>query len=81
MLWLFRKVFGCWHDPSLDNDYEIDIEKTDKYVLKIEKDEKKEIIKNIISSVISEKEKSFVSYVEEAQDAVTNSKFKFKKYR
>lgn len=45
------------------------------------KDEKKEIIGNIISAVVSEKEKSFISYTEEAQDSVTGCKFKFIKYR
>lgn len=45
------------------------------------KDEKKEVIGNIISAVVSEKEKGFISYAEEAQDSVTSCKFKFIKYR
>ena len=47
----------------------------------LKKDETKEIIGNIISAVVSEKEKGFISYMEEAQDSVTGSKFKFIKYR
>lgn len=45
------------------------------------KDEKKEIIGNIVSAVIAEKQKGFISYTEEAQDSVTGGKFKFIKYR
>ena len=44
-------------------------------------DEKKEIIGNIISAVVSEKEKGFISYTEESQDSVSGGKFKFIKYR
>lgn len=90
MLELFRRIFGCWHDPELDSDateYKYGEELT-RHTLEIEKladafvkDEKKEVIKDIVSAVISEKEKGFVSYVEEAQDSVTGGKFKFIKYR
>ena len=90
MLELFRRIFGCWHDPELDGDatkYNYSEELT-QHTLEIEKladafvkDEKKEVIKNIVSAVISDKEKGFVSYVEEAQDSVTGGKFKFIKYR
>ena len=90
MLELFRRIFGCWHDPELDCDvtkYKYGEELT-QYTLEIEqladafvKDEKKEVIKNIVSAVISDKEKGFVSYIEEAQDSVTGGKFKFIKYR
>ena len=90
MLELFRRIFGCWHNPELDCDatkYKYGEELT-QHTLEIEKladafvkDEKKEVIKDIVSAVISEKEKGFVSYVEEAQDSVTGGKFKFIKYR
>ena len=90
MLELFRKIFGCWHDPVLDSDatkYNYSEELT-QHTLELEKladafvkDEKKEIIENIVSAVISDKEKGFVSYIEEAQDSVTGGKFKFIKYR
>lgn len=90
MLELFRKIFGCYHDPELDYDatkYNYSEELT-QHTLELEKladafvkDEKKEIIENIVSAVISDKEKGFISYVEEAQDSVTNGKFKFIKYR
>lgn len=90
MLELFRKIFGCYHDPELDYDatkYNYSEELT-QHTLEVEKladafvkDEKKEIIENIVSAVISDKEKGFISYVEEAQDSVTNGKFKFIKYR
>lgn len=90
MLELLRKIFGCYHDPELDCDatkynyseeltqHTLEIEKlTDAFV----KDEKKEIIGNIVSALVSEKEKGFISYTEEAQDSVTGGKFKFIKYR
>ena len=90
MLELFRKIFGCYHDPELDygaTKYNYSEELT-QHTLEVEKladafvkDEKKEIIENIVSAVISDKEKGFISYVEEAQDSVTNGKFKFIKYR
>lgn len=84
ILELFRKVFGCYHDNSLDIE-ELPI---NKHILKVYglddmygTKEKSEVIGNIVSAVIDEKEKSFVSYTEEAMDEVTNGKFKFKKYR
>lgn len=90
MLELFRKIFGCYHDPELDYDatqYKYGEELT-QHTLEVEKlvdafvkDEKKEIIENIVSAVISDKEKGFISYMEEAQDSVTGGKFKFIKYR
>lgn len=90
MLELFRKIFGCYHDPELDYDatqYKYGEELT-QHTLEVEKladafvkDEKKEVIANIVSAVISDKEKGFISYMEEAQDSVTGGKFKFIKYR
>ena len=90
MLELLRRIFGCVHDPELDYDatkynygeeltqHTLEIEKlTDAFV----KDEKKEIIGNIVSAVVAEKQKGFISYTEEAQDSVTGGKFKFIKYR
>lgn len=84
ILELFRKVFGCYHDNSLD----IEEQPINKHILKIYEledmygtKEKSEVISNIVSAVINEKEKEFVSYTEEAMDEVTNGKFKFKKYR
>lgn len=69
MLKLFRKIFGCWHDPEFD-------------IGSFEEDEAKEnVISGIVSGVISAKEKSFVSYNEDAMDGVTEGKFRFKKYR
>lgn len=98
MLELLRKIFGCYHDNTLDSEYVANPEQmfgmfdllkdNNEHILKIEdeselflKDEKKEIIGNIISAVVSEKEKGFISYIEEAQDSVTDGKFKFIKYR
>lgn len=98
MLELLRKIFGCYHDNTLDSEYVANPEQmmemidllndNDEHTLKIEdeselfpKDEKKEIIGNIISAVVAEKEKGFISYIEEAQDSVTDGKFKFVKYR
>ena len=98
MLELLRRIFGCYHDNTLDSEYVanpdqlmemIDLLKdNDEHTLKVEdeselfkKDEKKEIIGNVVSAVVSEKEKGFISYMEEAQDSVTGGKFKFIKYR
>lgn len=98
MLELFRKIFGCYHDNTLDSEYVVNSEQmldmnnslkdNDEHILRVEdeselfkKDEKKEIIGNIVSAVVSEKEKGFISYTEEAQDLVTDGKFKFIKYR
>ena len=89
MLKILRKIFGCYHDNTLDyaTTYKYD-EELKAHTLEIEnlanefiKDEKKEIIGNIISAVVSEKKKGFISYTEEAQDSVTGGKFKFIKYR
>ena len=89
MLELLRKIFGCYHDNTLDyaTTYKYN-EELKEHTLEIEnlanafiKDEKKEIIGNIVSTVVSEKEKGFISYTEEAQDSVTGGKFKFIKYR
>jgi len=98
MLKILRKIFGCYHDDTLDSEYVANLEQmmeminllkdNDEHTLKIEdeselfpKDEKKEIIENIVSAVVSEKKKGFISYTEEAQDSVTGGKFKFIKYR
>lgn len=98
MLKILRKIFGCYHDNTLDSEYVANPEQmmkminllkdNDEHTLKVEdeselfkKDEKKEIIKNIISAVVSQKKKGFISYTEEAQDLVTGGKFKFIKYR
>lgn len=97
MLKILRKIFGCYHDNTLDSEYVANPEQmmkminllkdNDEHTLKVEdeselfkKDEKKEIIKNIISAVVSQKKKGFISYTEEAQDSVTGGKFKFIKY-
>lgn len=94
MLELLRRIFGCVHDPSLDTDYPINSDQllemieNEEHRLVVDnesdlfkKDEKKEIIGNIVSAVIAEKQKGFISYTEEAQDSVTGGKFKFIKYR
>lgn len=91
ILELFRKVFGCYHDNSIDiqepeipESHVIDTSTTidlcHQIIDKLQV-EQKEVIDNIVSAVIDEKEKSFVSYTEEAMDEVTDGKFKFKKYR
>jgi len=94
MLELLRRIFGCVHDPSLDAEYPVNSDQllemieNEEHRLVVDnesdlfkKDEKKEIIVNIVSAVISEKQKGFISYTEEAQDSVTGGKFKFIKYR
>ena len=98
MLKILRKIFGCYHDNTLNSEYVANPEQmmeminllkdNDEHTLKVKdeselftKNEKKEIIGNIISAVVSEKKKGFISYTEEAQDSVTGGKFKFIKYR
>lgn len=94
MLKPIRKIFGCYSDPALNNDYEeisndkcIIINNTcdDIYQLSntknISDSEKRETITNIINAVIEDKEKTFISYVEDAYDSVTNNQFKYIKYR
>lgn len=98
MLKILRKIFGCYHDNTLNSEYVANPEQmmeminllkdNDEHTLKVKdeselftKNEKKKIIGNIISAVVSEKKKGFISYTEEAQDSVTGGKFKFIKYR
>ena len=75
MLELFRKIFGCWHDNTLDfeeqqipESHVIDMseingllkqaaEKSDEQTK-----EKKEVIANIVSAVVSEKENGFINF-------------------
>lgn len=49
--------------------------------IKTDMDKKNEIVSNIISAVIIEKEKGFISWNEQAMSDVTDNKFAFLKYR
>jgi len=88
---LFRKVFGCYHDNSMDiqepeipESHVLDMSDVNdlcrKIIDKLE-NEQKTAIGNIVSAVIAHKEKGFISYTEEAMDQVTGGKYKFIKYR
>lgn len=88
---LFRKVFGCYHDNSMDipepeipKSHVLDMSDVNdlcrKIIDKLE-NEQKTAIGNIVSAVIAHKEKGFISYSEEAMDQVTGGKYKFIKYR
>lgn len=91
MLKLFRKIFGCWHESANPEKFMemVDLLKDyDEHTLVIKKkaelypkEDKKKVISDIISAVISSKEGEFVSYVEDAMDSVTDGKFKFLKFR
>lgn len=88
---LFRKVFGCYHDNSMDipepeipESHVLDMSDVNDLCLKIIdklENEQKTAIGNIVSAVIAHKEKGFISYSEEAMDQVTGGKYKFIKYR
>jgi hypothetical protein len=79
ILEMMRKIFGCYSDQIPAIIY-LD-EQAERHTKVVDNSEAAEIISNIVSAVMSEKQKSFVSYVEEAMDAVTDNKFKFLKYR
>jgi hypothetical protein len=88
---LFRKVFGCYHDNSMDiQEPEIpeshvldmsDVNDLCHQIIDKLENERKTAIGNIVSAVIAHKEKGFISYTEEAMDQVTGGKYKFIKYR
>lgn len=88
---LFRKVFGCYHDNSMDiQEPEIpkshvldmsDVNDLCHQIIDNLENERKTAIGNIVSAVIAHKEKGFISYTEEAMDQVTGGKYKFIKYR
>lgn len=80
MLEFLRSIFGCYSNDNIvtisldeqENEHTVVLTKTPDD----EKQEKDLIISNIIESVIEEKSKYFVSYVEDAMDAVTDYKFR-----
>lgn len=88
---LFRKVFGCYYDNSMDiQEPEIpeshvldmsDVNDLCHQIIDKLENERKTAIGNIVSTVIAHKEKGFISYSEEAMDQVTDGKYKFIKYR
>lgn len=74
-----RKIFGCYSDQIPAIIYLDD--QAERHTKVVDESERDEIILNIVSTIMAEKQNGFVSYVEEAMDAVTDNKFKFLKYR
>ena len=79
ILELMRKIFGCYSDQIPAIIYLDD--QAERHTKVVDESERDEIILNIVSTIMAEKQNGFVSYVEEAMDAVTDNKFKFLKYR
>ena len=79
ILELMRKIFGCYSDQIPAIIYLDD--QAERHTKVVGESERDEIISNIVSTIMAEKQNGFVSYVEEAMDAVTDNKFKFLKYR
>lgn len=86
-----RKIFGCYSDqiPAviyLDEQAEEHTEYIDDPVpppgvILPTDEEQKQAIAEIVANVIAMKKKGFVSYTEEAMDAVTDNKYRYIKYR
>lgn len=91
ILELLRKIFGCYSDQNpaviyLDEQAEEHTEYIDDPVpppgvtLPTD-DEQKQAIAEIVANVVAMKKKGFISYTEEAMDAVTDNRYRFIKYR
>lgn len=86
-----RRIFGCYHDDTLDIEEQaipeshiIDMSdsiKLCKDIINKLQSEQKEVIGNIVSAVVEHKQKGFISFDEEAMANVTGGKFKYIKYR
>lgn len=91
ILELLRKIFGCYSDqiPAviyLDEQAEehteyIDDPVSPPGVILPTDDEQKQAIAEIVANVVAMKKKGFISYTEEAMDAVTDNRYRFIKYR
>ena len=78
-----RNIFGCYSDqiPAIVYLDEQAEEHTEYVEPADEKREQAEIIRKIMTDVLAEKRKGFVSWAEEAMDNVTENQFKHIKYR
>lgn len=85
-----RKIFGCYSDqiPAiiyLDEQAEEHTvyvnDGVPRGVIIPTDEEQKQAIAEIVANVVAMKKKGFVSYTEEAMDAVTDNKYRYIKYR
>lgn len=86
-----RKIFGCYSDqiPAiiyLDEQAEAHTEYIGDPVpppgvIIPTDEEQKQAIAEIVANVVAMKKKGFVSYTEEAMDAVTDNRYRYIKYR
>lgn len=85
-----RKIFGCYSDQNpaiiyLDEqaeDHTIYVnDGVPRGVIIPTDDEQKQAIAEIVANVVAIKKKGFISYTEEAMDAVTDNRYRFIKYR
>lgn len=76
-----------WSSQNIPEEHKIEIDdkwarlEAGKGYSALPDEEQKELISKIVSSVLAEKEKSFVSYTEEAMDFVTDNQYRYIKYR
>lgn len=85
-----RKIFGCYSDqiPAIiyldeqAEDHTVYVnDGVPRGVIIPTDEEQKQAIAEIIANVVSIKKKGFISYTEEAMDAVTDNRYRFIKYR
>ena len=90
ILELLRKIFGCYSDqiPAvvyLDEQAEEHTiyvnDGVPRGVIIPTDEEQKQAIAEIVANVVAIKKKGFISYTEEAMDAVTDNRYRFIKYR
>jgi predicted RNA-binding protein (virulence factor B family) len=85
-----RKIFGCYSDQIPAIIY-LD-EQAEKHTVYVNDgvprgviiptdEEQKQAIAEIVANVVAIKKKGFISYTEEAMDAVTDNRYRFIKYR
>lgn len=85
-----RKIFGCYSDQNPAIIY-LD-EQAEKHTVYVNDgvprgviiptdEEQKQAIAEIVANVVAMKKKGFISYTEEAMDAVTDNRYRFIKYR
>lgn len=85
-----RKIFGCYSDQNPAIIY-LD-EQAEKHTVYVNDgvprgviiptdEEQKQAIAEIVANVVAIKKKGFISYTEEAMDAVTDNRYRFIKYR
>ena len=68
-------------DDPVENKEYIDDPVPPPGVILLTDEEQKQAIAEIVANVVAMKKKGFVSYTEEAMDAVTDNKYRYIKYR